>query len=114
MLFPFIMTFTFADLWIFDNGQPIFSTDFVGNIPYFCPRTFRLFPLIELGFKGLLREHIRIIHDYVIMYVFMVNMSRKNVLVIIAEKFLTKFNSDTLCLFRIDFIRSETLNNMLC
>ena len=59
---------------IFDDRKSVFPAKFVRNGAEFAPRTVGYLPLIMLGFKGLACVEIHIVHDYVVMDMFMVAM----------------------------------------
>ena len=60
---------------IFDDRQSVFSAKFVRNRAEFAPRSVGNFALIMLGFKGLARVEVHIVHDDVIMHMGVVYMN---------------------------------------
>ena len=60
-----------------------------------------------LGFKGLARVEVHIVHDDVIMHMRVVYMDGKHILILVIEKRLAKFLPDKQSPFGSDFPRSE-------
>ena len=60
---------------ILDDRKSVFPAKFVGNRAEFAPRTVGYLSLIMLGFKGVSCIEVHIVHDDVIMYMFMVAMN---------------------------------------
>ena len=60
---------------IFDDRKSVLSAKFVRNRAEFAPRSVGNFALIMLGFKGLARVEIYIVHDDVIMHMGVVYMN---------------------------------------
>ena len=59
---------------ILDNRKSVLSAKFVLNRAEFAPRSVGYLTLIMLGFKGLARVEVHIVHDDVIMDMLMVAM----------------------------------------
>ena len=59
---------------IFDDRKSVLSAKFVRNGAEFAPRSVGYLTLIMLGFKGLARVEVHIVHDDVIVDMFMVAM----------------------------------------
>ena len=59
---------------IFDDRKSVLSAKFVRNRAEFAPRPVGNFTLIMLGFKGLARVEIYVVHNDVIVDMFMVAM----------------------------------------
>ena len=59
---------------ILDNRKSVFPAKFVGNRAEFAPRSVGYLALIMLGLKGLARVEVHIVHDDVIVDMFMVAM----------------------------------------
>lgn len=59
---------------IFDDRKSVFPAMFVRNRAEFAPRTVGYLALIMLRFKGLARVEVHIVHDDVIVDMFMVAM----------------------------------------
>ena len=59
---------------VFDDRKPVLSAKFVRNRAEFAPRSVGYLALIMFCLKSLARVEIYIIHDYVIMDMFMVYM----------------------------------------
>ena len=60
---------------ILDDRKTVLSAKFVRNGAEFTPRSVGNFALIMLGFKGLARVEIYIVHDDAIVDMFMVAMN---------------------------------------
>ena len=91
----------------FDDRKSVLSAKFVRNRAEFAPRSVGNFALIMLGFKGLARVEIYIVHDDVIMHMGVVYMNGKHILILVIEKSLAKFLPDKQSPFGSDFPRSE-------
>ena len=59
---------------IFDDRKPVLSAKFVRNRAEFAPRSVGYLALIMLGFKSVSCKEVHIVHDDVIMDMFMVAM----------------------------------------
>lgn len=68
------MTLALRQLRILYDRKSVFPAKFVRNGAEFAPRSVGNFPLIMLSFKGLARVEIYIVHDDVIVDMFMVAM----------------------------------------
>ena len=98
---------------IFDDRKSVFPAKFVRNGAEFAPRSVGNFALIMLGFKGLARVEIYIVHDDVIMHMGMVYMNGKHILILVIEKCLAKLLSDKQSPFGSDLTGSERLYYVL-
>ena len=83
------------------------SAKFVRNHAEFAPRSVGNFALIMLGFKGLARVEIYIVHDDVIVGMFMVAVDGKHILIFVIEKRLAKFLPDKQSPFGSDLTGGE-------
>ena len=92
---------------VFDDRKSVFPAKFVRNGAELTPRSVGNFALIMLGFKGLARVEIYIVHDDVIMHMGVVYMDGKHILILVIEKCLAKFLTDKQSPFGSDFPRSE-------
>ena len=98
---------------IFNDRKSVFPAKFVRNRAEFAPRSVGNFALIMLGFKGLTRVEIHIIHDDVIMHMGMVYMNGKHILILVIEKCLAKLLSDKQSTFGSDLTGGERLYYVL-
>ena len=92
---------------IFDDRQSVFPAKFVRNGAEFTPRSVGYLTLIMLGFKGLARVEIYIVHNDVIVDMFMVAMDGKHILILVIEKCLAKFLPDKQSPFGSDLSGGE-------
>lgn len=98
---------------IFDDRKSVFPAKFVRNRAEFTPRTVGYLSLIMLGFKGLARVEIYIVHNDVIVDMLMVYMDGKHILILVIEKCLAKLLSDKQSPFGSDLTGSERLYYVL-
>ena len=98
---------------ILDNRKSVFPAKFVGNRAEFAPRSVGNFALIMLGFKGLARVEIYIVHDDVIMHMGVVYMDGKHILILVIKKSLAKLLSDKQSSFGSDLSGGKALYYVL-
>ena len=94
-------------MWVFDDRKPVLSAKFVRNGAELTPRSVGNFALIMLGFKGLARVEIHIIHDDVIMHMGVVYMDGMHILVFVIKKSLAKLLPDKQSPFGSDLTGGE-------
>ena len=98
---------------ILDDRKSVLSAKFVRNRAEFAPRSVGNFALIMLGFKGLARVEIYIVHDDVIMHMGVVYMNGKHILILVIEKSLAKFLPDKQSPFGSDLTGGKRLYYVL-
>ena len=98
---------------IFDDRKSVLSAKFVRNCAEFAPRSVGYLTLIMLGFKGLARVEVHIVHDDVIMHMRVVYMDGKHILILVIEKCLAKLLPDKQSPFGSDLTGGKALNYVL-
>ena len=98
---------------IFDNRKSVLSAKFVRNRAEFAPRSFGNFALIMFSLKGLARVEVHIVHDDVIVDMFMVAVDGKHILIFVIEKCLAKLLPDKQSPFGRDLSGGKALNYVL-
>ena len=92
---------------IFDDRKSVFPAKFVRNGAEFTPRSVGYLTLIMLGFKSVSCIEVHIVHDYVVVDMFMVAMDGKHILILVIEKCLAKFLPDKQSTFGSDLSGGE-------
>ena len=92
---------------IFDDRKSVLSAKLVRNSAEFAPCSVGYFALIMLGFKGLARVEIYIVHNDVIVDMLMVYMDGKHILILVIEECLAKLLSDKQSPFGSDLTGGE-------